>query len=171
MTTVRPAGAEQDDERILVLAPIGRDGELISSAMAAAGLRALVCADAGRLFAELPRGAGAVVVTEEVLDAPTLATLATAVRRQPTWSDVPIVILTSADRGANAVPLSLVGLEALGNVTLLERPVRVLTLVSTARSALRARRRQYEVRDHLVDRERDAQELHARAEQTDRGRQ
>jgi two-component system NarL family sensor kinase len=37
----------------------------------------------------------------------------------------------------------------LGNVTLLERPLRPVTLVSTVRSALLARRRQYEVREHM----------------------
>jgi signal transduction histidine kinase/CheY-like chemotaxis protein len=38
-------------------------------------------------------------------------------------------------------------LEPLGNVTLLERPLRPIVLVSTLRSALRARELQYEVRD------------------------
>jgi signal transduction histidine kinase len=41
----------------------------------------------------------------------------------------------------------------LGNVTLLERPLRAATLVSAVRSALMARRRQYEIRDHLRQRE------------------
>ncbi|MBI1734297.1 MAG: response regulator [Candidatus Rokubacteria bacterium] len=45
-------------------------------------------------------------------------------------------------------------IEAMGNVTLLERPVRVVTLLSAVHSALRARRRQYEVRDHLEERKR-----------------
>jgi signal transduction histidine kinase/CheY-like chemotaxis protein len=38
-----------------------------------------------------------------------------------------------------------------GNVTLLERPLRILTLLSAVQSALRARRRQYEVRDLLTE--------------------
>ena len=41
----------------------------------------------------------------------------------------------------------------LGNVTLLERPVQSVTLVSAATSALRGRRRQYEMRD--IDRRKD----------------
>jgi hypothetical protein len=36
------------------------------------------------------------------------------------------------------------------NVTLLERPVRRITLVKAVQMALRGRRRQYEVRDHLA---------------------
>ena len=54
--------------------------------------------------------------------------------------------------GGGETPVNAEALEALseaGNVTLIERPVRVMTLLSTIRSALRARRRQYEVREHL----------------------
>ena len=42
-------------------------------------------------------------------------------------------------------------MELLGNVTVLERPVRVTTLVSALRTAIKARRRQYELRDQLVE--------------------
>jgi signal transduction histidine kinase/CheY-like chemotaxis protein len=47
----------------------------------------------------------------------------------------------------------------VGNVSLLERPVQAITLFSAMRTALRARLRQYEVRAHLRQRERAAQEL------------
>jgi two-component system, sensor histidine kinase len=40
----------------------------------------------------------------------------------------------------------------LGNVTLLERPLRVATLLSAVRTAIRARDRQYQIRGHLADR-------------------
>src|SRR5205085_11915882 len=40
-----------------------------------------------------------------------------------------------------------------GNVTLLERPLRRIVLVSTVQVALRARRRQWEVRDLIAERE------------------
>ena len=49
--------------------------------------------------------------------------------------------------------------EPLGNTTLLERPVRTTTLVSVVRTALRARQRQYEIRDHMFERGRVAEEL------------
>ena len=38
--------------------------------------------------------------------------------------------------------------QPLGNVVLLERPVRPETFVSTVQAALRSRRRQYQMRDH-----------------------
>jgi signal transduction histidine kinase len=47
-------------------------------------------------------------------------------------------------------------LEQLGNVVLLERPVRTTTLISAVRMALRGRSRQYQIREHLAERERRA---------------
>ena len=77
-------------------------------------------------------------------------------RRQPAWSDFPIVVLT--EEGASS-EMALRTLETLGNVTLLERPVRVPALVSAVRSALHARRRQHQIRDYLAESERTAASL------------
>jgi light-regulated signal transduction histidine kinase (bacteriophytochrome) len=57
--------------------------------------------------------------------------------------------------------------EDCGNITLLERPFRINTLLSTLRMALRSRRRQYEVRDLLEEVQRSNSELERRvAERT-----
>ena len=50
-------------------------------------------------------------------------------------------------------------MRTLGNVTLLERPVRMATLVSAVRTALRARDRQYQIREHLAERARAEESL------------
>jgi signal transduction histidine kinase len=47
----------------------------------------------------------------------------------------------------------------MGNINLIERPLRPATLVSSVRTAIRSRLRQYEIRDHLEDRERAEEEL------------
>jgi signal transduction histidine kinase len=47
----------------------------------------------------------------------------------------------------------------LGNVTILERPLRVPTLLSAVHTALRSRRRQYQTREHLAERARDEEAL------------
>ena len=75
-----------------------------------------------------------------------------ALEHQPTWSDIPIVILTSGGGETPANAEALATLVEKGNVTLIERPVRVMTLVSAVKSALRARRRQFDVRDYLTAR-------------------
>jgi PAS domain S-box-containing protein len=69
-----------------------------------------------------------------------------------------VLVLTS--QGADSVAASE-ALENLGNVTLLERPIRVAALSSSVRTALRARARQYQIRAHLAEQER-SQETRAR---------
>jgi signal transduction histidine kinase len=61
-------------------------------------------------------------------------------------------VLVLTRRGADST-LASRAVSTLGNVTLLERPVRVAALASAVRSALRARERQYETRAHLMERE------------------
>jgi signal transduction histidine kinase len=50
-------------------------------------------------------------------------------------------------------------MDLLGNVTVLERPTRVSALVSAARTALRARQRQYQIRESLAASERAEEAL------------
>jgi signal transduction histidine kinase len=109
------------------------------------------------LCRELTAGAGAAVLTGEAVLADADGCVGKVVRGQPPWSDLPLVVLT--DGGADS-PVAALALETLGNVTLLDRPVRVSTLISTVQSALRSRRKQYEVRDHLAERARVAEVLH-----------
>jgi PAS domain S-box-containing protein len=85
-------------------------------------------------------------LTEEVLAASDSNCLVEAIRQQPAWSDVPILLLCGS--GADS-PVAVRSMELLGNVTVLERPVRVTTLVSSLRTALRARGRQYELRNQV----------------------
>lgn len=94
-------------------------------------------------------GAGVVFLTEEALTARSMGLLAGALMSQPNWSDIPIILLTSGGSESPANTEILSSLGAIGNVSLIERPVRMMTLLSTIRSALRARNRQYDVRDHL----------------------
>jgi PAS domain S-box-containing protein len=142
---------------ILVLAPRGRDGPAIAEGLDRAGLEAHVCRDTGELLAGLERRADAVVLAEEALFGTPAQALGDWVSGQPPWSDMPFVLLTSHD--PRPAPARERLLQALGNVSLLERPVQALTLTSTVFAAVRARRRQYEVRTHLDERERTAIEL------------
>ncbi len=66
-------------------------------------------------------------------------------KSQPAWSDFPLLVMTSGGASTSSTRFRLQLLEPLTNVTLLERPLRSETLVSSLRAALRARRRQYQV--------------------------
>jgi signal transduction histidine kinase len=153
------------DQRILVLAPSGRDAELVAGIVSGSALRAEVCPTLEGLARELDAGAGAALIAEEALSPPAVHALIDVIRRQPAWSDVPLLVLTSAEDAAGSSAPIVTLVEEIGNVALLERPVRAVTLLSAIRAALRARRRQYEVRDHLEERRRaeaEREELLAR---------
>ena len=139
-------------ERIALLTPTGRDAAVAASVLENAGLTATACADMAALCRLVGAGVGAVLVAEEALSSEASAMLLAVLSEQPPWSDVPIVVLTGEGELSRAIPRALDQLASHANVTLLERPVRVATIVTVLRSALRARRRQYDVRDHLVER-------------------
>ncbi len=138
------------DQSILILAPTGRDGDLSARVFGDYRLLAEVCAGPQKLAEKLAGGAGLVFLTEEALTSAVMRSLVKALEQQPTWSDIPLVVLTSSGGGIPANAEALATLVEKGNVTLIERPVRVMTLVSAVKSALRARRRQFEVRDYLA---------------------
>jgi signal transduction histidine kinase/CheY-like chemotaxis protein len=149
--------SQSPNERVLILAPTGRDAELACAALHNAGLAASICPDMERLCAALTHGAGAVIVTEEALDAGAMRCLRETLEKQPAWSDLPLVIFTSKP-SAELTVRSFEQLGARANVTLVERPIRVKTMVSAAIAALRARRRQYEIRDLVEELERRVEE-------------
>ncbi|HYC01038.1 MAG TPA: ATP-binding protein [Candidatus Limnocylindrales bacterium] len=133
-------------ERILVLAPTPGDAEISRSVLGDAGLGCHLCANVAEVASQMLDGAGAILLTPEVLSWPDSYLLAEALQRQPAWSDIPIIMLCTSGADSAAAAMAT---ELLGNITVLERPVRVTTLVSALHTAVRARRRQYELRDHL----------------------
>jgi signal transduction histidine kinase/CheY-like chemotaxis protein len=151
--------AEDLEQRVLVLAPIGRDAKAAAHNLTENGIGCAVCIDLQKLLENLQIGAAVAIVTEEAFLRGTTKELKAWVSHQPPWSDFPFIVLTSHQTSAFAHAQRLRLLEDLGNVSLVERPLGAVTLVSTVRAALRARRRQYEVRQHLLDRENAAAQL------------
>ncbi|MBV8920144.1 ATP-binding protein [Bradyrhizobium sp.] len=151
-------GTEQD-HRVLIFAPIGRDGPASAELLCAAKLETIICSDITELVREMSVGVGAVFLAEEGLFAKHTTPLTDWVERQPAWSDLPFIVLTShqAQRAVVAWRRNLVS--ALRNVSLLERPIQPITLTSAVQSAIRARRRQYEIRSLIEAREQAAQQL------------
>ena len=143
------APADGDDLRVLVFAPIGRDAALTESLLSGNNLRCKICATIAELIEAFDEAAGAMLLTEEALDDRALPDLAFALQSQPAWSDIPVLLFAGGDR-SQALLRTLTTLETLGNVTLLDRPIRVAAVLSTIRAALRGRRRQYQLRDVLI---------------------
>ncbi|MFN4118599.1 response regulator [Acidovorax sp.] len=138
------------ESRVLILAPHGRDAQVIATVLQGASIRSMVCPDAPCLLAELENSAATAIVTEEVLGRGLDQALRQYLVQQPAWSDFPFVVLTTR-RASRRSAQAAASLQALGNVVLLERPVHPETLVSAVQSALRARARQYASRRHLAD--------------------
>lgn len=164
------AGSADDPDRsapVAILAPAGRDGAVAAAVLARAGFAPHACADMTALCELVRHEVGAALVAEEALVGPARAMLLAALEAQPSWSDVPVVVLTGEGELSRALSPTLIAVTARANVTLLERPVHVATLVTALRSALRARRRQFDVRDHLAERSAAEAALRAAREQAE----
>jgi signal transduction histidine kinase/ActR/RegA family two-component response regulator len=136
-------------ERVLVLAPHGRDAAVAADILSEAGLVAHICRDLTTLLNEMELGAGVAMLTDEAIRSADIRPLAGWVGSQPPWSDLPFVLLTERGGGLERNPAAARQMEALGNVAFLERPFHPTTLISVVRTALRGRRRQYEARARL----------------------
>lgn len=143
---------------VLLLAPIGRDAELSAKVLRRAALPCRVCPSADELIAKVRYGAGPVVIGTEALSVQHSAKLRAVLADQPAWSDPPVILVA----GPGSVPKHLHELVVRQNTTLLHRPLKVSTFVTTARAALQNRLRQYEVGEllrRLEDRARQLQQL------------
>lgn len=142
-------GQNKQEERILILTPTGRDAAMTERVLKDAGLHCEICDSDVELCRKAAEKSGLIFLTGEALTPETMAMLTETLQKQPPWSDIPLIVLTSggSENPSNAETLS--ELAEIGNVTLIERPVRLMTLISAVKSALRARRKQYDARNFL----------------------
>ncbi|HUA23881.1 MAG TPA: ATP-binding protein [Steroidobacteraceae bacterium] len=134
--------------RILIVAPVGRDAAAIVELLESHGHFARVCSGLRDAGLEVEQGAGTLLLTEEALEREQIAALLPQLDRQPAWSELPVIILTTAGE-RSAERLDRIAASA-GGITLLERPLGAGTLLRSIEVALRSRRRQYQVRDLLA---------------------
>ncbi len=140
-----------DEQRVLLLTPTGRDALLISRLLKRAGNDVRTCGNAKELCQEILSGAAAVVLSEEGLpDESSLGVLSECLQNQPSWSDLPVIVLTMAGKTTRHSTALANALKEKANLAFLERPLRMLTFVSAVRAACSARARQYEIRALLA---------------------
>jgi PAS domain S-box-containing protein len=135
----------------LIFTPNGRDAEVASSLLAAADIRSHSARDLASFVAGLGDDIAFGVLTEETVRSSDLKPLAAWVADQPSWSDMPFIVLTQRGGGPEKNPAAARLSEILGNITFLERPFHTTTFISVARTALKGRRRQYEARARIND--------------------
>jgi len=133
-------------QRVLVVPATARDGAAVQEVLGGARIDCTILPDLSALAAEMPAGAGALVLTDRALGQPEIASVLAALEMQPDWSDLPVVLMAPT---AQLSPRVGTVLTRLTNVTMLDRPTSVRTLTSAVLAALRARRRQYQLRDQI----------------------
>jgi signal transduction histidine kinase len=138
-------------ERALILTPQGRDSFVATRILQEAGLIAEICHDLTDLMEKVAVGAAVAVLTDDTIQSADIKDLAHWVSSQPTWSDFPFVLLTEQGGGLERNPAADRQMEVLGNVAFLERPFHPTTFISVIKSAIRARKRQYEARSRLEE--------------------
>src|SRR5205809_1610971 len=136
-------------ECVFIIAPAGQDAETMAALLDAEGFETQICRKLDEYSGRITDGAGALLLTEEALESAQGSLLLDVLKAQPPWSELPLIILTSGGESRRAGLLNLAA-AAAGTVTLLERPISTLTLVRSVQVALRSRRRQYQVRDLVI---------------------
>jgi signal transduction histidine kinase/ActR/RegA family two-component response regulator len=143
-------------ERVLVLMPTRRDSERTALLLQEASVSSFTCADLPELCRELRLNAGALLITEDILLSDSSGRLTEALRDQPAWSALPVLVVTR-EGGSRAI--QRLASDVFNNLIVVERPVRTGSLASVVLSALRGRRHQYQIRDVIRVREQQAAEL------------
>jgi signal transduction histidine kinase/ActR/RegA family two-component response regulator len=137
------------DERALIWAG-GRDGTLTCEFLKSAGFEAKSFRSCQEICRELEHGVGVLILAAEVLSHPESGRLRELLVHQPPWSDIPVVVVAGRTGAPGALNHML---NDFNGVSVLHRPLSLDTLISTVGAALRARRRQYQVRDLLRHRD------------------
>lgn len=141
-----------EGHRVLITAPYGRDAESVASLLRDNGYDALVCPSVDDLAASFNDRAGAILITEEALSGQ-VGALRLALEQQPNWSDIPFILLAGRQAGrpiaAEAIKRRLP--DSATNVVLLERPLSTESLLSAIASAMKARQKQFLLRDQVAE--------------------
>ncbi|EJC79593.1 PAS domain S-box [Rhizobium leguminosarum bv. trifolii WSM2297] len=135
--------------KALIYSPGGRDAWVATSLIDEAGLASIATADLSIFASSLSDDIAFGVLTEEAVRSRDLRPIAAWVSAQPSWSDLPFIVLTTRGGGPERNPAAARLSEVLGNVTFLERPFHATSFISIVRTALKGRLRQYEARAQL----------------------
>ena len=156
------------ERRVLILPPTRKDGDMTVRLLHSNGITCHICESLAKVCEELSSGAGAVLLSQEQVLSGNGDKLRAVLRRQPQWSDIPVILLTPP--GPDTAT-TIDRLAEIGHMTLIKRPVQLANFVTTIRSALRDRERQYGIRDYLAERNRQAEALKEAVERANAGNQ
>jgi signal transduction histidine kinase len=135
---------------VLVLVRGARESELTLDLLTGEGLHGLACGNVAELCRGMDEGAAVALLAEEMLTPAAVTQLGGLLKRQAAWSDFPIVVFSAS---ARVEAERIKSVSELGNITFLDRPVHVRSMLASIHAALRSRRRQYEARRAIESRD------------------
>src|SRR5687768_16577423 len=138
--------------RVVLVTPNEADRALAVGFLGEEGVDVEALPDMAQLPARVAAGVACIVLVEESIDPAELENLHDALAIQPAWSDMPLILI--AAQSSSLAGLAEQVFPISGNLTVVQRPLHPVSLVSAVKVALRSRRRQYQVRDLLAERER-----------------
>jgi signal transduction histidine kinase len=134
---------------VLILAPTGRDSQVLGERLRRESLEPFACEDMRDLCESMREGAGTAIVAEEALTHPELALLSDTLENQPEWSDFPLIVMASSGTDPDRLWEMLTESVPAANVVILDRPALTRTLLAAIRTSLRSRAMQYRVAEEL----------------------
>lgn len=142
----------REGRRILVSAPFGRDADSVATLLRQEDYDVVVCLDVAEVAEAIDESIGAILLTEEAL-VRDVDKLKSALDAQPSWSDVPFVLLAAprTSRTPNGRLSQLALFDLASNSVVLERPLGRASLFSAVASAMRLRSKQFQMRDRLAE--------------------
>ena len=146
---LRTETAITNDLRTVIFTPTGKDGRLIAGLLERQEMPVHIAPNLAEICEYIGEGAGAAIISEEAFAGNAIPPLLEVLRNQPPWSDFPVILLTVSGRVTPESERMRELRRPLGNLFLLERPIRPETLLSTLEIALRGRQRQYQIRDQI----------------------
>jgi signal transduction histidine kinase/CheY-like chemotaxis protein len=139
-----------DAPHAFVVTPSENDAQVALTVLREAGITARACASLLEMCKLDAGEVGCAVLVEETLVRPDIDEFLAALAVQPPWSDLPLVLIASQGAALGALVERV--FPQSGNVAVLERPMNAVSLVSAVQVGLRARQRQFQVRELLEQR-------------------
>ena len=136
-------------DHVLVLAPYRRDADYLKQLFVEHDIPVDVCIDVAEIPDYLARSPGVLVATHEALTPVILKDVAGHLASQPSWSEMPIVVLLDRTSNQIRVRTELARVWPRARQLFYQRPVTPVELISGVQSAMLARLRQRDVRDHI----------------------
>lgn len=135
---------------VLVFTPYGGDAGAILSFLEDEGMTARQVGNVEDLASRLEEPYGLIVLSQECLSQRLLDCLARHLRRQPRWSEAPIIVFLDRHFQIAQVRSELERALMRTKLAMLQRPIQRTEFITIVKSLLAARRRQYSVEGYLT---------------------